>query len=169
MTAVRSIITAFVLLAIVAVGAGAKDGAKEEKTEAPVKLKNQTHCPVMGGLIDSTAYTDIQGQRVYHCCPGCSEKLKKDPDKYFKKAAAEGVLFENIQTRCPVGGEELKEHPVQADFEGRRLLFCGTKCRTEFYKDPQKYLNGMDAAPRDMEDKTSMGCKSHGHSCQGHT
>ena len=57
----------------------------DRKDERPAKGHPQTHCPVMGGKIDSTVYTDIHGQRVYHCCPGCSESLKKDPDKFFKK------------------------------------------------------------------------------------
>jgi YHS domain-containing protein len=109
MSITRSILTVGAIIAVLAFTAGAEDVKETAKAESPKKLKNQTHCPVMGGEIDSTAYTDIQGQRVYHCCPGCSKALKADPDKYFKKAAAEGVLFENIQTTCPVGGEELKE------------------------------------------------------------
>jgi YHS domain-containing protein len=98
----------------------------------------------MGGKIDSSAYTDIQGQRVYHCCPACTKSLKEDPDKYFKKAAAEGVLFENIQTSCPVSGKELKTKEAYLDFEGRRVYFCCEGCFDEFNKDPQKYLTRLD-------------------------
>ena len=106
--------------------------AAEEKTEAKKELKNQTNCPVMGGAIDSSYYSDIQGQRVYYCCPMCSKKFKADPDTYFKKAAEQGVLFENIQTTCPVSGEELEDKSVYADFEGRRIYFCCKKCRGTF-------------------------------------
>jgi YHS domain-containing protein len=169
MIGIRSILTVFVLLALVAFTAGAEDTKEAAKAEAPAKLKNQTHCPVMGGAIDSTAYTDIQGQRVYHCCPGCSEALKADPDKYFKKAAAEGVLFENIQTTCPVGGEELKSKTVHADYEGRRLLFCEVECSDAFHKDPEKYLKGMDGKPRVIENKETEKHQEHGHSCKGHS
>ena len=98
----------------------------------------------MGGKIDSTIYTDIQGQRVYHCCPMCSAKLKADPDKYFKKAAAEGVLFENIQTTCPVTGDTLENKSVYTDFEGRRIVFCCRDCVDKFNADPAKYLEKLD-------------------------
>ena len=103
----------------------------------------------MGGKIDSSTYTDIQGQRVYHCCPGCSKALKKDPDKYFKDASAKGILFENIQTTCPVSGEELKEKSVKVDFEGRRVFFCCENCVSKFEKEPQKFLKKLDELPED--------------------
>lgn len=128
---------------------------ENEKTE----LKNQTHCPVMGGKIDSTAYTDIQGQRVYHCCPMCTEKLTADPDKYFKKAAEEGILFENIQTNCPVSGKELKAKTVSVDYEGRRVYFCCEMCPPKFAKDPQTYLEKMTPNAETM--KMEEGMKGH--------
>jgi YHS domain-containing protein len=98
----------------------------------------------MGGKIDSTYYTDIQGQRVYHCCPKCSAKLKADPDKYFKKAAADGVLFQNIQKICPVSGEDLESAKFYTDYQGRRILFCCNKCKKSFASNPTKYLAMMD-------------------------
>jgi YHS domain-containing protein len=138
-----------------------------EKTDA-VELKAQTNCPVMGGKINKEIYTDIQGQRVYHCCPGCSSKLVADPDKYFKKAAAEGVLFENIQTNCPVSGKELKEKEVYADYEGRRVYFCCEGCIAPFEKDPQKYLMKLDeqtATDKKAEDsEKKMEMDEHQHS-----
>ena len=136
----------------------------EAKKDAPKELTNQTHCPVMGGKIDSTVYTDIQGQRVYHCCPMCSAKLKKDPDTYFKKAAVEGVLFENIQTTCPISGEKLEDKSVYADFEGRRIAFCCKKCRGTFNEDPQTFLSKMDAPAKVEEDHEEHGDSGHeGH------
>jgi YHS domain-containing protein len=139
--------------------------AEETKKESePVKqFKKQTHCPVMGGKIDSTVYTDIQGQRVYHCCPMCSGELKKNPDKYFKKASEEGILFENIQGFCPVSGKELKEKNAYLDFEGRRVYFCCEGCFSSFKDDPQKYLTKLDT-PVEESDTGSDQKKSHeGH------
>ena len=142
----------------------ADEEKQEAKKDAPKELKNQTNCPVMGGKIDSTIYTDIQGQRVYHCCPMCSAKLKKDPDTYFKKAAEEGVLFENIQTTCPVSREKLEDKFVYADFEGRRIAFCCKKCRGTFNEDPQKFLSRMDAPAKMEEDQEEHGNSGHeGH------
>jgi YHS domain-containing protein len=53
--------------------------------------KAQTICPVMGGNIDKNISTDYQGKRVYFCCTACIPEFKKDPGKYLKKLAAEGV------------------------------------------------------------------------------
>lgn len=144
---------------------------KTEKKEAPKEMKNQTNCPVMGGAIDSTIYTDIQGQRVYHCCPMCSAKLKADPDKYFKKAAEDGIRFENIQTNCPITGEELEDKSIYSDFEGRRIYFCCKKCVGTFAKDPQKVLNEMDSKKGKMEMDHDMKMKKDsgdGHSGHNH-
>ena len=90
-------------------------------------LKEQTICPVMGNKINKNVYTDIQGQRVYFCCPGCIETMKADPDKYFKKVAKDGVRFENIQTVCPVTGEKI-DTTVSTYYEGRTVYFCCNNC-----------------------------------------
>lgn len=45
----------------------------------------QTICPVMGGKIDKTVFTDYKGKRVYFCCPGCIDTFNKDPEKYLPK------------------------------------------------------------------------------------
>jgi YHS domain-containing protein len=138
--------------------------ADEKATEKPKELKNQTHCPVMGGVIDSTVFTDIQGQRVYHCCPMCSKDLKADPDKYFKKAAKDGVVFENIQTTCPVSGEAIDKN-VSLNYEGRRLYFCCEKCIATFESDPAGYFGKMDAKPTKdaaTKDESKSGGMKHG-------
>jgi Cu(I)/Ag(I) efflux system membrane fusion protein len=53
--------------------------------------KAQTHCPVMGGVIDREHYADYKGQRTYFCCPGCMEPFLKEPEKYLEKMRSEGV------------------------------------------------------------------------------
>jgi len=150
----------FLLLAATSFG-------QEKSPEKPKELKNQTHCPVMGGKIDSTVFTDIQGQRVYHCCPSCIPKIKADPDKYFKKAAAQGILFENIQTTCPVSGEAIdKSQGVFIDYEGRRIYFCCEKCPGDFLKEPAKYLTAMDKSAtvgKQPQESPRMEHEHHGH------
>lgn len=143
-----------------------------ETTESPAKeWKNQTHCPVMGGAIDSSAYTDIQGQRVFHCCPGCSSSLTKDPDKYFQKAAEDGILFENIQTFCPVSGKKLEEKEAFTDYNGRRIYFCCEGCIGPFGEESAKFLAALDEKPKEdtevmkghEEHKQKTGHEGHGH------
>jgi len=148
--------------------ASAQAGDSDKKlAEAPAELKNQTHCPVMGGKIDSAVFTDIQGQRVYHCCPMCSDKLKENPDKYFKKAAEEGVLFQNIQATCPVSGKEISEKTVFTDYEGRRVYFCCEGCPETFNEEPAQYLKKLDgtSGPGETENTKKMDHGDHsGHS-----
>jgi len=132
--------------------------------EIPKEFKQQTLCPVMGGKIDSTVYTDIQGQRVYHCCPMCSKKMKADSDKYFKKAAEEGILFENIQTVCPMSGEAI-DQSVSSYYEGRQIFFCCKNCRGTFAQDPVSYLSKMDQ-PTDTTATAEEPMSGHEH--QGH-
>ncbi|RMF79913.1 MAG: hypothetical protein D6744_08675, partial [Planctomycetota bacterium] len=51
----------------------------------------QTKCPVMGGDIDPTVFTELPGgQTVYFCCPGCEGKLSKKPEKYAKNLQKQG-------------------------------------------------------------------------------
>jgi YHS domain-containing protein len=142
----------------------AGDSDKAAAPEKPKELKPQSVCPVMGKPIDSSSYTDIQGQRVYHCCPGCSKKLKADPDKYFKEAAAQGVLFENIQKTCPVSGDPIDKASF-IDFEGRRIYFCCDDCPPKFLKDPQKFLKAMDQPA----DKKAQPSGMHGEGHEGHS
>jgi len=54
----------------------------------------QTKCPVMGGKIDKSQYADVNGKRIYVCCPGCIGKIKAATDKYIKQLKAEGVELE---------------------------------------------------------------------------
>jgi YHS domain-containing protein len=45
----------------------------------------QTTCPVMGGAINESIFTEYQGKKVYFCCAGCKEKFEKEPEKYMAK------------------------------------------------------------------------------------
>ena len=162
-------LTALIMIAAFTSLAVAGDADSSQTKDAPKELKHQTHCPVMGGEIDSTAYTDIQGQRVYHCCPMCTKKLKADPDKYFEKAAEEGILFENIQTTCPVAGHKLEEKTIFTDYVGRRLYFCSEEHVKKFNEDPQMYLKMMDepsAAGKMMDHMKNMDHMHHSDSAK---
>jgi YHS domain-containing protein len=108
--------------------------------------KPQTACPVSGKPIDKTSspHVDFQGQRIYFCCDNCPAAFRKDPESFFAKAAEAGVVFENIQTSCPVSGETLGEgdmgEPVSIQYKGRTVKFCCKMCVGQFEKDPAKYL-----------------------------
>ncbi len=103
--------------------------------------KAQTTCPVCGGDIDiaKSPHLDWEGQRIYFCCEHCEAKFKADPEASFAKSAKEGVVFQSVQKECPLSGEDV-DKKVYADYKGRRVYFCCTKCKAKFEKDPEKYL-----------------------------
>lgn len=68
------------------------------------ELKPQTLCPVMGGNIDKSVYTDHDGKRIYFCCGACLKKFQADPDKYLNKMAENGEKPEELKT-CGKCGE----------------------------------------------------------------
>lgn len=126
-----------VLLAVMAI---ALIGAVAVASEG----KPQTACLVSGQPIDraTSPHVDWQGQRIYFCCNACPAKLKADPEGFFAKAAEAGVVFDNVQTTCPVSGEKLDEmgKPTHLDYKGRRVMFCCGSCEKKFKADPEKYL-----------------------------
>lgn len=60
--------------------------------EKEIKEKPQSICPVMGGKINREHYVDVKGRRVYACCEGCLEEIRKDPDKYLARIKANGEV-----------------------------------------------------------------------------
>ena len=139
-------ITMPALLAIFSLAVMTAGAVKSEKGGSPSDYVNQTTCPVMGGAIDSTIYTEMQGQRIYFCCPGCIETFGADPEKYFMKAAGEKILFQNVQELCPVTGKPIDGKSFKY-YNGRGLYFCCAKCLADFDADPGKYLMNMDKKP----------------------
>lgn len=103
--------------------------------------KPQTKCPVSGEAIDmaKSPHVDYQGQRIYFCCDKCPVKFKADPEKYFDQIAKDGIVLESVQKECPLSGEDI-DKKVYADYKGRRVYFCCSKCKAKFEKDPTKYL-----------------------------
>ena len=96
----RPILTMTMVLAALTLSMSVYAG---EKQEAP---KKQTHCPVMKGeKINPNMYVDVQGKRIYVCCPGCIVKIKAEPEKYIKQMAAEGIALD----KAPAPKDEEKK------------------------------------------------------------
>lgn len=60
----------------------------------PVFAAPQTTCPIMGGEVNKDLYVDVEGKRVYVCCPYCIGEVKKDPGKYIKALEESGQELE---------------------------------------------------------------------------
>lgn len=57
----------------------------EEAAEEVVAAAEQTECPVMGGAINKTIFTEYKGKKVYFCCAPCKEKFEAAPEQYVAK------------------------------------------------------------------------------------
>lgn len=71
-----------------------KKTAPAEKPAAVVAPARQTVCPVMGGKVNREIFVDVAGKRIYLCCAGCADPIRKDPQKYLQKMADAGVVPE---------------------------------------------------------------------------
>lgn len=62
-----------------------------------IELKPQTVCPVLGGPIDKSVFTDYNGMRIYFCCLGCETDFLKDPQTYLEKINAADEMPEMLE------------------------------------------------------------------------
>ena len=95
---VTSVSLALVLASSLAFGACPTKGGK--------KLKPQTTCPIMGGKINKKLYVDHAGKRIYVCCGGCLDPIRKAPQKHIAKLEAQGITLARTPVAlCPKCGE----------------------------------------------------------------
>ena len=98
----NAIVTGGLLTAIVALNGCEKSeeqstGEAQQAVQEQVQTQgNQTTCPVMGGEISKSLYVDANGKRIYVCCQGCIEEVRKDPEKYITKLEADGVTLDTL-------------------------------------------------------------------------
>jgi len=81
-----------------------KDAAAAAPAEAPQAVgteKAQETCPIMGGKIDKDLFVDYNGKRIYVCCEGCIDAVKKDPALYLKKLQEAGVTPAAVPETAP--------------------------------------------------------------------
>ena len=116
--------------------------AAEKPTGGPVPQKT---CPIMGGAIDRKLYTDVRGQRIYVCCPGCQEPIEKNPEAALAKLHERGEYAESLQKTCPIMGGEISPE-LFVEYLGRRIYVCCEGCLDPIRKDPAKYAD-MVAKP----------------------
>jgi len=92
----KTIIITLVITLIMVSGIACKEksdlGEKPPSAAVDTEMTAQTVCPVMGGPIDKSFYTDYEGRRVYFCCQACVDAFKKDPQKYLKNLPAADKL-----------------------------------------------------------------------------
>ena len=70
------------------------------------------------------------------------------------------------QTLCPIMGGPI-DKTAYVDYEGKRVYFCCTGCKSEFLKDPKKHIQKMESQGIVLE-TTPAGKEDSGHQQQGH-
>ena len=80
---------------------GPKKDAATTNAVVKAEAKTQTTCPVMGGPVNKSIFVDAEGKRIYLCCKGCIDPVKKDPKKYIAKLEAEGVTLDKTPVATP--------------------------------------------------------------------
>lgn len=75
-------------------------GCGHQGVSLPSSLETRTQsvCPVMGAPVSKSHYVEHNGKRVYFCCGACVSAFQKDPEKYLKKLAEDGVQLEDVST-----------------------------------------------------------------------
>jgi len=77
------------------------DSASCHASSGTPATKAQTTCPVLGGKVDRQLYVDHEGKRIYVCCAGCLDAVRKDPAKYVRQLEASGVTLERVPAATP--------------------------------------------------------------------
>ena len=70
------------------------------------------------------------------------------------------------QTLCPIMGGPI-DKTAYADYEGKRVYFCCTGCKSEFLKDPKKHIQKLESQGIVLE-TVPEGGKDPGHQQPGH-
>ena len=87
-------------------------------------------------------------------CAGCQthDHASSDVSHEAVRSDAEEDEDEGVaQTQCPVMGGEINKE-FYADHDGKRVYFCCQGCVETFKKDPEKYLEKMEAEGVVLED-----------------
>ncbi len=92
--------------------------------------RRQTHCPVMGGPINRDHFVEVEGYRIYVCCPGCDDAILEDPQRYIRAMREEGITPYRLQTHCPVMDLPIDRDHYH-DHDGRRIYVCCPGCLDE--------------------------------------
>jgi YHS domain-containing protein len=107
----------------------------------------------LGSMGEPVDY-DHDGRLVRFCCKGCINRFQAEPEKYLKKLDAAASFAKQKKDypldTCPVSGEKLGSmgDPVDYVHDGRLVRFCCSGCITGFRKDPEKFLEKLDAASK---------------------
>ncbi len=110
-------------------------------------LKPQSSCPISGeklsGGPDETTVV-YEGQEVRLCCAKCEKKFAEFPDGYLYAMFQAGEKPKNVQTACPVSGEQLDDDAVSLWYGNKEIRVCCKKCAAKVAKDPAGWFDQLE-------------------------
>jgi YHS domain-containing protein len=125
--------------------------AKKEFQGDPYLLDTD---PVTGkklGPLAEQRILDHEGRELRFADERNEKTFREDPAKYLPKVDAAMIEQQaphySLLT-CPVSGEKLGDmgKPIDFLYKNRLVRFCCGECKSEFLKDPAKYVAKLDAA-----------------------
>ncbi len=127
------------------------------------EIHSQTRDPITGDYINSKLFVDYKGKRIYLSDESSLDKVKKDPEKYFKELEAQKVVLENVsdgkkgaphlQTRDPITGDFINQK-FYVDFNGKRIFLSDETSIAVVKKDPEKYIKELESRGVVLESAT---------------
>jgi YHS domain-containing protein len=139
----RAAATLLTVFMIASVTRGANEHENHQHKTDKANATAQTTCPVMGGKINKELFVDHGGKRVFVCCKGCIDPVRKDPQKFIAKLETSGVTLMKLQTSCPVMGGKINKE-LYVDHDGKRVYVCCKSCINALKKDPEKYIEKLE-------------------------
>ncbi len=125
------------------------DAAPATKAGDPYSLST---CPISGGKLGSMGIPIVKsygGREVRFCCKSCPPKFEKNLDASMAKLD-EAMIADQLPLyptdTSIVSGKKLPEKPVDWIYNNRLIRLTGESEKTEFQKDPARYLAVLDKA-----------------------
>lgn len=75
-------------------GTRPEEGAAGGEGQGGMRL--QTLCPIMKLPIDRELYRDFEGWRIYVCCPGCLDEVRRRAAEIVREHRERGIEFERV-------------------------------------------------------------------------
>lgn len=97
----RILLAASATITLMTVGIVYAENAAPAAIPTGQAVKKQTTCPVTGEGISTNLFVDAMGKRIYVCCAGCINPIKKDPAKFIAKMEKEGVTLDKTPEAAP--------------------------------------------------------------------
>ncbi|MBN1130187.1 MAG: hypothetical protein JXA71_14440 [Chitinispirillaceae bacterium] len=113
-----------------------------------------------GNRLNKSVFKDINGKRIYFCCPICKENFEQRQEYHLAAVKKKGILLadttpsnrlEDIiqgSTGIPqsvdvVSGKPINQYVFTDLKNGKRLYHCCTVCRDSFYIHQDEYLDAI--------------------------